>query len=751
MNKRELNILENYIQEQFEPSFKSVACDFLLSHYADKTYDYAHIIARSLKNMLSGSTLETFGWDAFRMAIANCKNFKQGQLNILTDFLIYLLHNNLYCGQYQEDIDENVLVGLSKSATRCVNIKFQENIYPWNIIEFQSFDDRYPNHKNYIFIPGASRAISQLVREYFNDFDEIINFRKKECYDHTYFFDFTKSLENQFVINNIEDLNDDVFVKQLSYFYKNELLGISKGLGVIPKFYIYVQYRIGEEKSRKLYKKYSIDALKYNTIMSDILVNGFVVSNMSAYDPPAYAPRMLLKVNSYDIQSTKATDSLTKLDFTSVNNECLQQILYKFFLSETESIDSRITLIKSLIDFINESGLNNEITSIEKVDILPKHIAAYKQFCFRNRYGESTIGRRYSAVKRFVKFLEDEKVSKVDPLIYSLLTSTDSGITCSYKKAFTKEEIEQISDAMKKDIASQENPYKAHMYQLYLYAFSIFSISDIRLSSIFAMDVDCVKETLSRNNYKEYKVVVKSKTSGTGFDEYNITKYVKSIIDEVITLTAKFREKAPKSISNKLFITQNQYRSGIAQMNQNSFGEYFARILEKYNIRKLRPAAVRNYYMQNVSNYVFSNNYDPSLIEKLSNHSLRVHLTNYDNVDIKVFCENFYNIKIGDIYLKGTIQENSDLPKEQTVANGCGKCALKKCVLVGRLDCFMCQHFVTTLDCMNYYKSEIDKIDNLIYEQKLVHEQEFLVSKKRLLVAYLEKLMELEGINNDVN
>ena len=44
MNNRELNILENYIQEQFGPSFKSVACDFLLSHYADKTYDYAHML-----------------------------------------------------------------------------------------------------------------------------------------------------------------------------------------------------------------------------------------------------------------------------------------------------------------------------------------------------------------------------------------------------------------------------------------------------------------------------------------------------------------------------------------------------------------------------------------------------------------------------------------------------------------------------------------------------------------------------------
>lgn len=251
-----------------------------------------------------------------------------------------------------------------------------------------------------------------------------------------------------------------------------------------------------------------------------------------------------------------------------------------------------------------------------------------------------------------------------------------------------------------------------------------------------------MKETLTRKGTKEYKVVVQSKTSGSTGEEYNITKYVKKIIDEILEYTSEIRDSAPKNLKSMLFINQNEYRGGISQLRVVSFTEYFNNILKKYSIRKLRLAAVRNYYMQNVSNYVFSNGFDKSLIEKLSNHTLQVHINHYDNVDIKAFCQNYYNVEIGNVYLRGSVDEQKEFPKEQTVANGCGHCSLEKCKLTGKLDCFMCQYFVTTLDCIPFYKSEIDKIDGLIQQQKIPHEQEFLISKKKILVAYLERLLE---------
>ena len=305
MNKEDLQIIRDYVYARYNESYKNTVYDFLIAVYKDESYTRVRTIARVLRSLLGDSCLCEFDWDFYRQAIANCEDVKQCQFNILTEFLIYLVKHNIYCGKYKRDIDIDVLNGLIHSPTRNINEKFRSPIYPWNIIRYKSYDKRYPDHYIYIFAPGTSKEISRLITEYFAVYDEVFNFRKKECYDHNYFFDFSKSLEGKFVVDTINDFNDAIFEQQLSYFHKNELLVIEKSLGVVPKFHIYVQYRLGETNAKKQYKKYSIDVLKYNTIMSDVLVNGFVISNLSVYDTPEFHPRMLLKVGGYNIQKRR--------------------------------------------------------------------------------------------------------------------------------------------------------------------------------------------------------------------------------------------------------------------------------------------------------------------------------------------------------------------------------------------------------------------------------------------------------------
>ena len=56
----------------------------------------------------------------------------------------------------------------------------------------------------------------------------------------------------------------------------------------------------------------------------------------------------------------------------------------------------------------------------------------------------------------------------------------------------------------------------------------------------------------------------------------------------------------------------------------------------------------------------------------------------------------------------------------------------------------MCDKFVSTIDCIPFFEKEIELIDDMILKQTIPHEKEFLNSKKRLNVAYLAKLYELE-------
>ena len=180
-------------------------------------------------------------------------------------------------------------------------------------------------------------------------------------------------------------------------------------------------------------------------------------------------------------------------------------------------------------------------------------------------------------------------------------------------------------------------------------------------------------------------------------------------------------------------------------MRAVGFTVYLNKICDNYKIRYLKTSGIRNFYMQQISNYVVNNGYDTMLISTLSKHSLQVHNSHYDKVDIKEFCQRFYETEIGTVYLKGKVELENKYSKESIVEKGCGHCSLQKCRLFGKLGCFMCEDFITTLDCIPYYEKEIEIIDKTIKDTHIQHEKEFLFSKKKLLVAYLTELMKLES------
>ena len=756
MNSSELLGVRTYVDKYIDKSFHQIinkVIDEMAKEYSIQTIE-AHIAV--LKNMFVGHTYDDFDWD-FYVKCSQLKKDDAGKglypFNPITKFLITAIDMNCYNKEYKEEIKKirDDLQKAINSPIKEVYNKFKPNLKPWNIIRYNAPDKRALNKDRFLFAPGLSKEICQLIDDYYNVYDEVYNPRIKEDYDTNYFMEFFDSLEGKFVVEKIEDLNEKVFEQQFFYFYKKGW-SVKKRLGFILKFHIYVQYIMGNELAKQNYPIFDIDTLKYNIIMSK-LIDGYKVINFNIYDKPEFHSKVLLKENNMDLSTTKPKDALVLIDLSEIKSEYLQRLVFDFLLTDVScGFFEKRAMFYSLRDFIHSIEKNNkELITKENFELTIKDITIYKQEKQNEDCTSANVSKKFASIRKFLKYLEDNKIYVVDNLFYKLLTCKEANDTHSYKESFTKEEMDSIVEAMKEEIKKQTQMQRADLYQLYLYAFSIYSISDIRISSLFALTTDCVKETLNNKGVKEYKIVVQSKTSGTEPEEYNITKYVKSIVDEVISYTEKFREKCPDNLKDILFICQNQYRGGIAQLKTPSFNEYFIKILENYNIRRLRLAAVRNYYMQNVSNYVFSNGYDKSLIEKLTNHSLQVHLNHYDDINIMDFCQNFYNVEIGNVYLKGEVKEENEFSKQQTVVNGCGHCSLKKCALIGKLDCFMCEHFVTTLDCIPYYKNEIARIDDMIKNQKIKHEQEFLISKKKLLVAYLEKLMELEATKNEEN
>lgn len=70
--------------------------------------------------------------------------------------------------------------------------------------------------------------------------------------------------------------------------------------------------------------------------------------------------------------------------------------------------------------------------------------------------------------------------------------------------------------------------------------------------------------------------------------------------------------------------TDGRLKSLIAIVRQDGFEQHLKMIFDKYNIDfpYLPPKAVRNYYQQQVSEYLDREGYNPMLAEKLAKHSI---------------------------------------------------------------------------------------------------------------------------------
>jgi hypothetical protein len=256
--------------------------------------------------------------------------------------------------------------------------------------------------------------------------------------------------------------------------------------------------------------------------------------------------------------------------------------------------------------------------------------------------------------------------------------------------------------------------------------------------------VDCVKPIVSTNEKKEFIVMASTKTEQGELKEINITSYVKTIIDEILTITSEFRRFCSNSLERILFIYKRQGMNSVSSLKQDDFTNFICRVCKKQKVDYKTSKGIRNYYMQVASEYMSDNGKDISLIPYVTGHSPNVHAHSYDKIDMIKFCEFYYNVGIGDVYLTGTITEDGIFAKESRVAEGCGFCGEKHCIILGKIECMECDYYRTTISCIPYYESEIAAIDEKLKVEKISYEKDLLLCKKKLHVGYLSKLMEFK-------
>lgn len=694
---------------------------------------------RVLINIISDTKLSELNWEKI-IELSNKSSEYSYSLGYLFDFIYFLIDKNLYLGDYKNELLLN-----KETLVLFANNKFQyktdlmnvPNIKPNSII---IFPNSYNNSSISTAVTNTTQEVINIISVYLKE-EKLTGLRRKDA---DMFIELSKYFcETNTYVKSINYFSDEVFEKQVSYIIEHDkslnvrIEQTKNTLGSLIKFYTYIQ-RIIDKSTNENFKIYDLLVLKYPGLMQKI-IDGYKIINYNIYEHPTYYPKMLLKENNMDIHSTSPKDRLISFNCESITNEILRNWYIEFFWKcDDIALYYRHKTLSGLRDFIL---LLEKFNKEDSINITVTSIMTYKANILQKNTKDANKARNLSIVKKFLNFLETNEYTTIDPIVYRLFKHKDDKPTHTENISYSKEEIKKLIDEFKLDFETEDNECRKLLYQLHYYILAILSISEIRLSSILDLKTDCLVKTLSKKGHDEYKVIVKSKVSYDDFDEYNVTSYVKSLIEEAIEVTNEIRQIAGYIEKNYVFIYKRYSFQIISIVRDGNFSKHLNRVCQRSNIRNLSSTGIRNYYQQEISDYIIKNNFDPMLIEKLGKHSINVHLKHYDNVDIREFCTRYYNVDIGSVYLKGRVSKKEQFTESSTVANRCGNCTLSTCNLFGKLDCLMCENFVTTLSCIPYFEDSIALIDKKILDTKLNHEKEFLFSKKKLLVAYLEKLI----------
>lgn len=560
---------------------------------------------------------------------------------------------------------------------------------------------------------------------------------------------FNTLVRNGCFYSKFELYNDETFFEQFKVIEstipedRKQDYGYPKRKSFIELIYFYnwIQLNMDENVRKTAFKKVTPEILK-NQFLVNLLLSGYEIVNYSIYEEPPKSDKWIVQGQQMSMHQTADADKITYFDVCKLKNEHLKQWVKECYWFDTSHhLNKRSKMYNVIFEFLEP--IDARIDDSELPEITKDDILSFKAKWSSKNLADATVAFKLSTVKFFLNFIEDREYATIDELWYKLLSYHYSKNN-SYKETYTKKEIKDLLEAYKDSYQKCKDENRQLLYLLYYYIIAIQSLSEMRVSTILNLKTDCLVKTLENNGQDEYKVVVYSKTSGREPDEYNITRYVKSLIDEVIALTADLRNEANGVAKDYIFIYKRQSRKSVAIVRQGGLEKHHKNVCTEYGLRQLNLGAIRNYYQQQVSEYVAKNGDDPMLVERLSKHGINVHIQHYDAVNITDFCQMLHEVEIGSIELKGDVRETNDKPAEATVAKGCGYCSLPTCALTGNLDCLMCSNFVATLDCIPQFEKEIELIDEQILNEPLQHEKEFLINKKRLYVAYLAKLCELE-------
>jgi len=442
----------------------------------------------------------------------------------LFNFIYYLIDHDLYFGDYKEEYIANrhdFSYFVNGGFNNKKELLQKTDVNPTSFIIF--IGDTGCSYR-VVCIQKPNPKLVTLIRQYLIDTSDTMNQRKKKSRDVFMLNILIESLEDKYVIKSIDDFCDGVFFQNFDYM-KNCL--DDRSLNVLTQFYIYIIRKMDTEVRMKNFKLIDNSILKYSDI-TKYLKDGYRIVNYNIYEEPPKYNRMILKENNMDINTTHSKDSFVIFENDFINNKVLSEYYTQFFWKDNNiSFFNKRKSYAQIRVFLKQLDTKYEINDTD-IQITVKDVMRYKESIMSDNISDSTIGKKLGNVKSFISYLDNNGILEIEAMSYRMFTHKEDINNDDIKEAYSNEEIHQLLEAFEDNFNNEQNNSLKLLYQEYYYALAIFTISEIRISSIFSIKTNSIQPTLTKKGKNEYKLVVNSKSVNGQPDEYNITHYEKN-------------------------------------------------------------------------------------------------------------------------------------------------------------------------------------------------------------------------------
>lgn len=547
-----------------------------------------------------------------------------------------------------------------------------------------------------------------------------------------------------FVIDSIDDINFETFYAQILYFSK---YGDKAYTAPIVAFYLFLYQNFNQN----IFEVSNVDIkiLQRPKIVEELLSGAKVIN----YNPTDEFPREDKWLLCYgNVKSGNGAVSTTKskiVDFTSIKSAEYCSWIKDYIWKGTGGIYQRINGVYSLIEFVNyiydlKHGIQLSIFCKRDTDsaINSAEALAYKTYIINKELNESSKFRYVNYAKRL---LEHVSVNNI--------TQFESGVTFNLKHRFSNnsnpnalsnEEVSQIVTYIKDKSRSSVKD------EIYYAIVCLLIENEFRVSQILALTEDCIQEANKKN---QYIIVSETKTSNGEEKEQPITIQTKKLIEHINKITFSYRvDCVDTSLKKQIFLLPGRKKGTYKIISPDEVTDYIKSCCDELGLERYNVSNLRDTHMTRVNEHVIRNNLSEASKKVLNGHLDVKSDKFYEDIDIRTLLEAVHGIIIGDVNIRGQIVEEAPTEierDENVVCNKCGYCGAKSCHDTSYLECLMCKDFIATLSRIPFFEQQIDLINMKISSKTIKHDKEDLMNIKRLLVEFLNRLLELKLVSEN--